>query len=328
MLQEELKVNNLINKYRVLNDNLSAKGVRIPTVVALVLLIIILSFTAKNFATINNFMVVLRQISVNAILGYGMTFVILTAGIDLSVGPIIALTGVLSAMMINAGINPFIVILSIPIMGGICGAFNGLLIARGRMFPFVVTMATQVVFKGITYLICGGRPIMMDSKNPFIQVGTGFFLGIPIPIYIFIIVLILAYFLLMHTQFGKRVYIVGGNRETARLSGINVPNVITWIYIISGICASIAGMILTTRLYSGQPQTGTGYELDAVAATVLGGASLSGGKGTVLGTMIGAIIIGILNNGMTLLGISAYWQYVVKGAVIILAVLMDKDRIY
>ncbi|SMO89977.1 ABC transporter permease [Melghirimyces algeriensis] len=288
-------------------------------------IVVVLSVISKDFLSITNIFNVLRQISINALLAFGMTFVILTGGIDLSVGSILALSGAFSAGMLASGMDPFVAILTGLAAGTLMGAVNGVLVAKGRMAPFIATLATMTVYRGLTLVYTEGRPIAFDNEA-FAMLGKGYFLEIPVPVIWMLISFLILYFVLKSTTFGRYVYAIGGNEEAAMLSGVRTHRVKIWVYAISGLFASVAGLILTARLNSAQPTAGTTYELDAIAAVVLGGTSLAGGRGWIIGTLIGAIIIGVLDNGLNLLNVSSFYQQVVKGGVILLAVLLDRSR--
>lgn len=288
-------------------------------------IVIVLSFISEDFLTITNIFNVLRQISINALLAFGMTFVILTGGIDLSVGSILALSGALSAGMIAGGTDPILAVLAGLAAGTLMGAANGLLVAKGRVAPFIATLATMTIYRGLTLVYTEGRPISF-SNDAFSLLGKGYFLEIPVPVIWMLLSFLILYYLLRNTTFGRHIYAVGGNEEAAVLSGIRTDRVKIRVYAISGLFASLAGIILTSRLSSAQPTAGVAYELDAIAAVVLGGTSLSGGRGWIAGTLVGAMIIGVLDNGLNLLNVSSFYQQVVKGGVILLAVLLDRSR--
>ncbi|CCF13546.1 branched-chain amino acid transport system / permease component family protein [Brevibacillus laterosporus GI-9] len=291
----------------------------------LFLLVIILSIVSSDFLTVSNIFNVLRQVSINALIAFGMTFVILTGGIDLSVGSTLALSSALSAGLMASGGDPFLAIVVGLLAGLVMGAFNGILVAKGNVAPFIATLATMTVFRGLTLVYTEGKPIT-GLPDSFGLVGKSFFLQIPMPVIWMLLSLVALYFILKHTTFGRHVYALGSNEEATRLSGISTTKVKIWVYSISGLFASLAGIILTSRLNSAQPTAGTSYELDAIAAVVLGGTSLSGGKGWIVGTLIGAMIIGVLNNGLNLLNVSSFYQLVAKGAVILIAVLLDRSK--
>lgn len=302
----------------------TAKLQQFGPLIGLALILIVLIFVAPQFFEMNNLFNVLRQISINAILAFGMTFVILTGGIDLSVGSILALSSALTAgFMANEGIPVVVAVLLGLGCGALLGAFNGLVISKGFVAPFIATLATMTVYRGITLVYTDGRPIA-GLDDTFAWLGKGYFFGIPIPVIIMFVVFILCYLLLSNTTFGRRVYALGGNEQATRLSGIKVHRIKIWVYTISGVMSALAGIILTSRLNSAQPTAGMTYELDAIAAAVIGGTSLSGGRGWIVGTIVGAIIIGVIDNGLNLLNVSSFYQQVVKGGVILLAVLLDR----
>lgn len=298
-------------------------------VLALIVLALITTVMNPSFLDPNNLLNLLRQVSINGLIAFGMTFVILTGGIDLSVGAILALTSALSAMMITSGLPTLIAMLIGIIFGGLLGGLNGLIITKGGAAPFIASLATMTIFRGATYVFTNGNPITSKAMNNsfiFQFIGRGYFFGIPVPVIIMLISFFILYILLHKMTFGRKTYALGGNEKAAFVSGIKVNITKTWIYVISGIMSSAAGMILISRLSSAQPDAGTGFEMDAIAAVVLGGTSLAGGRGRIFGTLIGALIIGTLNNGMNLIGISSFYQQIVKGIVIIIAVLLDRRK--
>lgn len=295
--------------------------------IGLIFLIAVLSILSPNFLTVNNILNVLRQVSINALIAFGMTFVILTGGIDLSVGSILALAGAITGGLLASGMDPLLAVLVGILIGFTLGAINGFIITKGKVAPFIATLATMTIYRGLTLVYTDGRPITNFTESTFFNsIGRGYVLGIPIPVIIMIIIFIISYFILRKTTFGKSVYAIGGNEEASRLSGIKVDRIKIIVYSISGALAALAGIILTSRLNSAQPTAGASYELDAIAAVVLGGTSLSGGKGRIFGTLVGALIIGVLNNGLNLLNVSSFYQQVVKGGVILLAVLLDRKK--
>lgn len=295
--------------------------------IALLLLIVVASLLNDQFFTTGNLMNILRQTSVNAIIAVGMTLVILTAGIDLSVGAILALTGALGASMVGAEL-PLIVALPLTLLlGGALGAMNGLLISKGKVQAFIATLVTMTAIRGLTMVYTEGRPIstgFTDTADSFAFIGTGWMAGVPVPVWLMLITFVLIWALLTHTRLGRYIYAIGGNESAARLSGINVDRVKIAVYALSGTMAALAGLIVTSRLSSAQPTAGTSYELDAIAAVVVGGASLAGGRGFIWGTLVGALIIGFLNNALNLLDVSSYYQMIAKAGVILLAVLADR----
>lgn len=313
-----------------LNINLSV----LQPLIALMLMIVAMTILSDNFATKDNLFNVARQVSVNICISVGMTMVILTGGIDLSVGSILAFTGAVAAGLIKNGIewqggNLFIgftllgVILVAIAAGIILGSFNGWMVTRFNVPPFVATLAMLTIARGFTMLYTKGFPITQLGDN-FNYLGTGWLLGIPMPVWISVLVIILSSVFMSKTRTGRYIYAIGGNEKAALLSGVKVKKVKLLVYTMTGALSGIGGLLVTARLDSAQPNAGTGYELDSIAAVVIGGTSLSGGKGTIIGTVIGALIIGVLNNGLVLLNVSPFWQQVIKGLVILLAVIIDK----
>jgi ribose transport system permease protein len=308
--------------------------VKFQSIIALLLMCIALSLLSNQFLTTDNAWNVMRQISVNVIVSVGMTLVILTGGIDLSVGSVLALSGAVTASMLKFGAefqdaNLYIgYTLFGAIMGGILigsamGWFNGFAITRFKVPPFVATLAMLTIARGLTMLWTKGFPItgLGDSMS---FIGTGWLLGIPMPVWISAFIVIIAIILTQRTRLGRYIYAIGGNEKAAQLSGINIKKIKLIVYTLAGTLAALGALIVTSRLDSAQPNAGGSYELDSIAAVVIGGTSLSGGKGTILGTVQGALIIGVLNNGLVLLNVSPFWQQVVKGFVILLAVVIEK----
>ncbi|MEF1219179.1 ribose ABC transporter permease, partial [Photobacterium damselae] len=281
------------------------------SLIALIFLIVVVSFLNPNFFTVDNILNILRQTSVNAIIAVGMTLVILTAGIDLSVGSVLALCGAFAATLIAMEVPVLIAVPTALLAGAILGAISGVIIAKGKVQAFIATLVTMTLLRGVTMVYTDGRPIstgFTDVADSFAWFGTGYAMGIPVPIWLMVIVFAAAWYLLNHTRFGRYVYALGGNESATRLSGINVDRVKIGVYAICGFLSALAGIIITSRLSSAQPTAGMGYELDAIAAVVLGGTSLAGGKGRIMGTLIGALIIGFLNNALNLLDVSSYYQ--------------------
>ncbi len=295
--------------------------------IGLILLIVVISIMNSAFLDLSNLLNLLRQVSINGLIAFGMTFVILTGGIDLSVGSILALSSAFTAILITSGLDP-IVALIVGVLGGfLLGVFNGVLVTFGSMAPFIATLATMTIFRGLTLVVTDGNPITNLGDSYMFQLfGKGYFFGIPVPAVTMIIVFIILAIILQKTTFGRHTYAIGGNEVATKISGIKVNRVKILIYGISGLMSALAGAILTSRLNSAQPTAGTSYELDAIAAVVLGGTSLTGGKGRIVGTFIGVLIIGVLNNGLNLLGVSSFYQQVVKGIVILIAVLIDRKK--
>ncbi|ANB58754.1 branched-chain amino acid transport system / permease component family protein [Anoxybacillus sp. B7M1] len=300
---------------------------KLGPLIGFILLCIVLSLLSDHFLTVDNWLNIFRQVSINALIAFGMTFVILTGGIDLSVGSVLALSSALAAGLMVDGVNGTVAIAVGIAAGLVMGALNGIIITKGRVAPFIATLATMTVFRGATLVYTEGRPITgFSDQLSFQMLGRGYFLGIPVPIILMLVIYAALYFVLKKTTFGRHTYAVGGNEEATRISGIRVDRLKIWIYSLTGGLSALAGLILTSRLNSAQPTAGTSYELDAIAAVVLGGTSLSGGRGWIFGTLIGALIIGVLNNGLNLLNVSSFYQQLIKGAVILLAVILDRRK--
>jgi ribose transport system permease protein len=307
---------------------------RFQSFLALALMVIALSLTSNNFLTVDNTMNVLRQISINLCLSLGMTLVILSGGIDLSVGSVLALAGAVAAGLLKNGLAlprfnllvqftvPGAIVAGIGV-GAVLGWFNGLAVTRFKLPPFVATLGMLSIARGLTMLWTGGFPVT-GLGDDFGRLGTGHALGIPIPVWISAALVALFIVVTRRTRFGRHLYAVGGNERAATLSGLAVPRIKIMVYTLGGGLAAVAGLLVTARLDSATPNAGLGYELDSIAAVVIGGTSLSGGRGSILGTVLGCLIIGVLNNGLFLLNVSPFWQQVVKGFVILAAVAIDK----
>jgi len=302
--------------------------------IALLLMVFAMTFLSGNFATSDNFFNVMRQVSVNLCISVGMTLVILTGGIDLSVGSVLALSGAVAAGLMKNGLalegpDLFVgftfwgCVLAALLIGALLGAFNGLMITRFKLPPFVATLGMLTIARGLTMLYTNGFPITGLGKSVSF-LGTGWFAGVPMPVWIAVLVVVFFAFYMKKTRTGRYIYAIGGNEKASLLSGINVSKVLLLVYTLSGVLSAVAGLLVTARLDSAQPNAGSGYELDAIAAVVIGGTSMSGGKGSIAGTVVGALIIGVLNNGLVLLDVSPFWQQVIKGFVIIGAVVLDK----
>ncbi|MEZ8143052.1 ribose ABC transporter permease [Enterovibrio norvegicus FF-33] len=299
------------------------------SLIALLLLITVVSFLNPNFFTVDNVLNILRQTSINAIIAVGMTLVILTAGIDLSVGSVLALCGAFAASLIAMEVPVLVAVPTALFAGAVLGAISGIIIAKGKVQAFIATLVTMTLLRGVTMVYTEGRPIstgFTDTADAFAWFGTGYALGIPVPVWIMVVVFAAVWYLLNHTRFGRYIYALGGNESATRLSGIDVDKVKIGAYAICGFLAALAGIIVTSRLSSAQPTAGMGYELDAIAAVVLGGTSLMGGKGRIMGTLIGALIIGFLNNALNLLDVSSYFQMIAKAVVILAAVMVDNKN--
>lgn len=297
-------------------------------IIAVLLIIgVILSIASPVFLTPDNLISVLRQVSNNMYLALGMTLVIILGGIDLSVGTIVAMCGTLTVgLMVNQGVPMAAAILIGLLLGTFCGFLSGLIIAYFRVPAFIVTMSMMNIAKGIAYIYSGGRSTRIMDEF-YTGIGTGKLFGfLPLPVLYMVILIVIFIVLLNKTKFGTYIFAIGGNRESARLSGIPIRKVEIAVFTISGFLAAFAGLVLSARMYSGQPGVGEGYELDAIAACVLGGVSMAGGIGAISGTIFGALVIGIISNGLNLIGLSSFWQLVVKGLIILLAVIIDTQK--
>ena len=299
------------------------------SLIALLLLIVVVSTLSPNFFTLNNIFNILQQTSVNAIMAVGMTLVILTSGIDLSVGSLLALTGAVAASMVGADVNALVAVVGALALGAAIGGVTGVIIAKGKVQAFIATLVMMLLLRGVTRVYTDGSPIntgFSDNADLFSWFGIGRPFGIPTPIWLMMIVCLSAWYVLHHTRLGRYIYALGGNEAATRLSGISVDKIKIIVYALCGLLAALASVIEVARLSSAQPMAGNGYELDAIAAVVLGGTSLAGGKGRIMGTLIGALILGFLNNALNLLGISSNYQMIVKAVVILLAVLVDNKK--
>ncbi|QVQ54465.1 ABC transporter permease [Spiractinospora alimapuensis] len=289
---------------------------------ALVLLTVMMAVFAPNFLSLDNAFNVARAASINAILAAGMTLVILTRGIDLSVGSNLAVSGIVAVLMWTTGMPALVCVLGGVTVGALFGLLSGALVAYLALPAFIVTLGGLTYLRGTAYLLTDGRPLIADDLG-YRLLGDGFIAIIPVPVVIMLAVFLVLWFLLRFTRFGTEVYAIGGNPEAARLAGIKVKWTLVKVYVIAGACAGLAGVIFSARVMSGQPTAGETYELDAIAAVVLGGTSLMGGIGTVQRTLIGAMIMGVLSNGLLLLNVPFFYQLIIKGAVIVVAVAID-----
>ncbi len=314
---------------------------QLRTLIALFILAIVFSFTAPSFLTSGNLVIMVKQVALNAILGVGMTFVILTGGIDLSVGSIVGLAGMVAGGLINEGLLlpmfglsvffniPIVIVMTLAV-GALIGMINGFVITRLNVTPFIATLGMLYLARGAALLRSNGATFPNLVGNPtlgntgFPLLGTGTLLGLPYPIWVMLVFALIATFVATKTPFGRQVYAVGGNERAAELSGVRVNRTKIIVYMISGFCAAVVGLIITSQLVAAHPATGTSYELNAIAVVVLGGTSLSGGRGSIFGTIIGAFVIGVLNNGMVLIGLSDFVQTAITGFVIIAAVVIDQ----
>lgn len=292
-------------------------------------------WTDNYFLSKDNALIVLRQVSINGILAIGMTFVIITAGVDLSVGAVLALAGILAARFAttnsslaigNTDMALWLPVLIALLVGAFSGWINGIVIAKYNLQPFIVTMGMLSIARGLTLLSTNGNPVSQLNSD-FRWLGNGYFLEtIPIPVILFLLIFVISWIILNKIPFGRYVYAVGGNEKSARTSGINVNRIKILVYMLCGVLAAVAGLILTARTGSAQTNAGTAYELDAIAAVVIGGTSMIGGVGTLMGTFFGILIIGVLNNGLDLLGVQSYYQQLIKGVLIVVAVMLDPSR--
>lgn len=320
----ETKSNNFV--FRLGNSILKWVKQNIGTLIGLIGLMAIVSLSSEHFLTASNMWNILRQISTNALLAYGMTFVILIGGIDLSVGPLLAFSGVFAAWSMSAlGWPIWMAIIGAVSLCTLVGALNGVIITKTGIAPFVVTLSMQQIFRGFAMLLAGGAPIRIKNQA-FISIGTTYLGPVALPIIYMAVIMVLCVVVLNRTTFGRHIYALGGNKTAARFAGIRTSRIEISVYALSAFLAGVAGIVLAARMTAGVPATGEGYECDAIAAVVLGGASFNGGVGTIGGTLIGAIIIGVINNGLNMLNVESFWQYVAKGVVILLAVLVDVMR--
>ena len=324
-MQRKVKIK-MKTKYKFSwSDNIIGSFIKrnLGIIIVLMVLMITLSLVSDVFLTSQNLITVLKQISHNMCLALGMTLIIILGGIDLSVGALVAMTGTLCAGFIVLQGMPIWLAICVTILLGIfCGLFNGTIVAVFKLPAFIVTLVMMNIARGVAYIYCGGKTVRVMDES-FVRIGNTTIGSIPIPvIYMVIFVLIFA-FLLNKTKFGTYIYAIGGNRESARLSGVPIKKIEIAVFAIAGFMSAFAGIVLSARMYSGQPSVGDGHELNAIAACVLGGVSMSGGVGTIGGTVLGVMVIGIINNGLNLLNVSSYWQLVAKGIIILAAVLID-----
>lgn len=315
------------NKNRTTNPIVGIVKNNVGILSVLVLLCVIVSIATSKFLKPNNLISVLRQISINAYIALGMTLIIILGHIDLSVGAIVAMSGTLTVgFIVTQGLPIPVAILLGILLGMLAGLISGMIVTYFRVPAFIITMAMMNVCSGVAYVYSGGQATRINDDF-FSAIGTGYlFNTIPLPVVYMIILIIVISFLLGKTKFGTYIYAIGGNREAARLSGVPIKKVEIAVFTISGVLSAFAGLVLCSRMYSGQPSVGSGYELDAIAACVLGGTSMSGGKGRISGTIFGAMVIGVISNGLNLIGVSSYWQLIVKGLIIACAVLLDSQK--
>ncbi|MCP1384882.1 ABC transporter permease [Runella salmonicolor] len=291
--------------------------------IAFVVICLILSLITPKFLTVSNWTIIVTQVSINALLAFGVTFVIITGGIDLSLGSMVAVTGIVASLLAHPDDYPVIVPVLAGLLAGVfMGAFNGTIITKSKVPPFIVTLGTMTIGRGLALILSKGRPVS-NLSDSFNFIGGGSILGVPFPIIVLIVAFVVCSVVLKKTILGRYIYAVGGNEQAAKASGIRVNKVKMAVYTICGGLAALAGILLTSRITTGQPNAGAGFELDAIAAAIIGGTSTSGGTGTMTGTLIGALLIGVISNGLDLLNVTSYYQQVVMGAIIIGAVVLD-----
>ncbi|WP_425642906.1 ABC transporter permease [Marinomonas gallaica] len=324
-------------------ESLLLLALKMRTFIALFLILAFFTFMVPGFLAASSLVIMVKHIAINAFLALGITFVIITAGIDLSIGAILGFCGMVAGWLITKGIvlpmfgiaifpSVWLVVPIVLVIGGLIGAVNGILITRYNVAPFICTLGTMYVVRGAAMLLSGGETFTGLSGNEqlgntgFELIGSAKLLGLPYAIWMmFILAAIIAY-VAKRTQFGRHVFAIGDNEHSAELSGVKVRSVKVWVYTISGFCAAIAGIVVSSQLVASHPATGIAFEMNAIAAVVLGGTSLAGGRGTIMGTLIGAFVIGILADGLVMMGVSEFWQMVIKGVVIILAVIIDQKQ--
>lgn len=296
---------------------------RYGLLIAFALICLGLTLSTPRFLTVQNLMIIVTQVSINALLAFGVTFVIITGGIDLSVGSIVAVVGVVAASFAHPDTYPVVVPIALGLLTGLgFGALNGLVITRSNVPPFIVTLGTMTIGRGLALILSKGRPVS-NLSDAFNFLGGGKLFGVPTLILVLIVAFVACSVMLRKTIWGRYMYAIGGNEAASRASGIGVPNVKMLVYILSGGLAALAGILLTSRISTGQPNSGEGFELDAIAAAIIGGTSTSGGTGTMTGTLLGALLIGVISNGLDLLNVSSYYQQVVMGVIIVGAVVLD-----
>lgn len=290
--------------------------------IGLVLMCVIISIVSPIFLTQRNIFNVLRQISTNFFLATGMTLIIISGNIDLSVGSVIAVIGIVAGTLAESSMPIALVVFLSLLLGVLFGAFNGFIVSHSNLVAFIVTLSTQSILRGAAYIVTGGTTVRINNQA-FIKLGTSYLFGIPLPVIYMIIVLIVAFFILNRTATGRYIYALGGNRKAAEFSGVKIKRIQMFVFMFSGLMAAMAGIVTAARSYSGNPTAGNGAEMDAIAACVLGGVSMSGGIGTIGGTVIGTLLIGILSNGLNLMGVDSFWQTSLKGVIILVAVYID-----
>lgn len=313
-----------MSKEKNVEFNIKGFIAKYGVVVGLIIIVVFFTIMKSNFLSINNILNMLRQTSINGLLAIGMTFVVLTGGIDLSVGSIVGASGMFTALIARTatGLPWYLAVIVGVCVGILLGAINGTLISYLKVPAFIATLGMLSVARGITFMASDAKPVPGLNKE-FLYIGRGDVARVPIPVIVLIVVLIVSFIVLYKTRYGRYVFATGGNPVSARVSGINVKASICSVYIISGALAGLAGVILTSRVTSGVSQSGTGYEVDAIAAAVIGGNSLAGGRGRLWGTIVGFLIMGVMNSGLDMMAVSTYWQLIIKGTIIVAAVMLD-----
>ena len=291
-------------------------------IIILIAICVVWAIMTPSFLTVSNITNVIRQVSYTAIAAVGMTMVIIIGEIDLSAGSLIAVAGLVATYVFKTTSSVILAIVAAMALSAVVGIINGVLVTKGKLPGFIATLAAMTILRGLAYIVTKGNPIAVSDKK-FLAMGTGYVGIIPIPVIIMVIVVLLGIFLTNNTRFGRYIYAVGGNIEASKWSGLNVDRVKILVFLILGLLTGLSGLIVAARLGSGQPSAGQNFEMDCITAAVVGGTSMAGGKGTILGTVVGALIIGVLSNGMTLLDVNTYWQQVIKGIIIVVAVLID-----
>lgn len=312
-------------KNKIFTDKYQALFSRYGLILILLALMIFFGTMNRNFLNPENLLNIIRQVSVYAIMGAGMTIVLLCGHIDLSVGSIVAISGVVAAYTVKATGSTLLAVILGMVLGGIIGICNGIVTVKFEVPSLLITLGTQNAIRGFAYIITDGRPVW-DLPDSFGKLGGGYFLKIPVPIYIVVAIYLIIWIYLTKTKFGRYVYATGGNKEAAVLCGIDSKKTIITALCLSGLLAGLSGVIWASRLTSGQPIVGVGYEMQAIAAAVIGGTSLVGGQGEVVRTLLGALLLGVLYNGLNLMRVSPYWQLVGTGLIILLAVILDSIR--
>lgn len=320
---ESINIQTFVEKSKKMNNDTVQK---LTVALALLILCVFFSITSEYFFSLDNFTTIAIQTAITAITAYGMTYVIISKAVDLSIGSTLALSTVLVAMMLNAGIPSFFAIIITLVVGSSIGSLNGVFVSKMKLPPFVATLGAQMAIRGMVMVITDARPVYIDGNEQFKMIFQGKLFGIPLPVVYLVVFGLISSFILRKMVVGRQIFAVGSNEEAARLSGIKTDNIRIFAYAFSGLMASIAGIIMTARINSGQPTIGVAYEANAIAAAVIGGASMSGGHGSISGTILGAFVMSVLMSGLNLLNVSQNWQLFATGLVMIFAVYLDKVR--